>query len=66
MRDASAKGRMHPGERNGMAKLTDEQARTIRREWTGARGEYMRVAERYGVSDTLIRLLIKGKTWRAA
>lgn len=64
VRDASRKGRMHPGEHNGMAKLTDDAVRAMRQEATGRRGEIAAFARRYGVSARVISLAINGATWK--
>jgi hypothetical protein len=64
MLDASAKGRMHPGEQNGMARLTEAAVRTMRSEMTGKRGEIAAFARRFGVSDGAVRFALRGETWR--
>lgn len=64
IRDASTKGRMHPGEDNGQAKLTEDAVRTIRGEWTGRRGQVTALARRYGVCWATIHMVVLGETWR--
>lgn len=63
--DAKTKGRLryvaHDGERNGYAKLTARQVEEIRaRDETG-----LALASRYGVSDSTISNIRRGKSWRA-
>jgi hypothetical protein len=62
--DASAKGRMHPGERNGIAKLNEPAVRTIRAEWTGKRGQLASLARRFDVSAGAIRFVVRRETWK--
>lgn len=62
--DMWSKGR-HPrtfrrGESHHNAKLTDDEVRRIRRDYTGARGEQVAFARQYGVSKSLISLVLKG------
>lgn len=45
-------------------KLNMDDARAIRAAWNGTRGRAMRLAEKYGVSDGLIRLIVNSKNWR--
>jgi hypothetical protein len=78
MADARAKGRWtpyhpQPGEANGRARLTEEEALTIRQRCrpngTGQRGGEWTVsaaARRYRVSRTTIRGVLKGATWQSA
>lgn len=64
MRQASERGRLARGERNGAAKLTDAQVAEIRE--ARAAGEKLRViAERYGVSHNHVSR-IANNTRRAA
>lgn len=52
-----------PGIRNGSAKLTDFDIPIIRSR--GSAGErYIDIANDYGVSNTAIGFIIRGKTWR--
>lgn len=65
VQDASRKGRMHPGESNGIAKLTEDAVRSIRREYRpGVRGELIRLARLHGVSEAAIRFVVRRETWR--
>lgn len=66
MLDCVAKGRGAHGDSrgdgNGRAKLTEEQVREMR-----SLGTTMRVAElteRYGVSDSQVRAILRGERWR--
>lgn len=55
--------RKHSGEANGSAKLTLAEVRTIRclcQEGIAKKA----LARRFGVSDTTIRRVVKGETWR--
>ena len=61
--DRDAPGTVIRGEQHKVAKLTAEAVRTIRAEYTGARGQVRRLAERYGVTATLISRVIKGRCW---
>ena len=61
MRDASAKGRMHPGEKNGMSKLRVEAARFIvENAHIGAIG----LASKFDVHPSTVRDILKRRTWR--
>lgn len=61
--DMVSKGRSAKGERVGTAKLTETQVREILSRL--AHGETKKaLAREYGVSDTLIRFIATGKTWR--
>jgi len=52
------------GEKNGRAKLTEDNIREIRTHWQGG-GYLMReLADEYGVSDSAIWFIIHGDTWR--
>jgi hypothetical protein len=60
-----AAGIRHRGEQSANAQLTDDQAREILEEWTrdSSRGRGAELAERYGVSRSLISHLVTGRTW---
>jgi HNH endonuclease len=52
------------GERNGGAKLTEEQVQTIRAEYSsGGKFQHVLAAE-YGVNRTLICMIVNRKRWR--
>lgn len=78
MRDAANKGRMAGGERhwmhtrpgriargkrNGLAKLSDEKIREIRSAVMAGTKQKI-VAERYGVDQSNISCIVRGKTWK--
>jgi hypothetical protein len=64
MADAARKGRMHPGEANGIAKLTEDAVRLIRRDHRpGVRGDLVRLARIHGVSEAAIRFVVRRETW---
>jgi hypothetical protein len=63
MRDAQEKRRCHPGEEDGMAKLTWDKVREIRRR--GAAGEPRRpLAEEYGIGLRTLQAVLSGLSWR--
>lgn len=67
VRDMDARGRRvsrvpHPasrGERNHNAKLTDDQIREIRSRYSGIRGEQSALAREFGVTQSLIYLIVR-------
>jgi hypothetical protein len=62
MADMVAKDRHARGERNGHARMTSEQVREIRE--ARARGEPLcLLAERYGISETGVCNIAKGRSW---
>ena len=63
-RDAVRKGRHADvrGQRNGMAKLTEEQVRAIRAE-RAAGATLTAIAARYGVSFPLVSMICSRKVW---
>lgn len=62
MGDKVTKGRQARGARNGRARLSEEQVLYIR---AHAGGRNMaELGRRFGVSDTLIGLIARGKVWR--
>lgn len=68
-RDCSAKGRRRNvpsvGEKNGLARLTNEQARQIKTALTsGAKGRLL--AKMFSVSESIISDIKRGKTWTRA
>lgn len=64
--DRVAKGRPSApsGERNGRSKLTWGQVREIRARWTGRHGQASALAREYGVADTQIHGIVRGRTWK--
>lgn len=65
-RDMLSKGRhrfvSHPGEDNGNAILTYEKAREIR----GSSGTLRRIAEKFGISISLVWAIRHGRAWKVA
>jgi hypothetical protein len=60
--------RLHPervprGERSGAAKLTEVDVRTIRIRYAGGGVTQQRLADEYGVVNSLICLIIKRRLW---
>jgi hypothetical protein len=76
IRDAAKKGRLRNGiqhgELNSNARLTREQANTIREAYLAlprgqfriARGALSALAKKFGISVTMVRFIGKGKNWR--
>lgn len=76
--DARERGRLastdltrHPGESNGRAKITAEQALEIRNLYRAAprkvrirRGTLSQIASTYGITTTMVLLIAKRKNWR--
>ena len=72
--DMMAKGRMdgvsiHPewrarGERNGLAKLSENAVREIREKYATGRFSQFQLGQEYGVNQTKISLVIRRKTWQ--
>lgn len=60
MKDKVSKGRQAYGVRNGRAKLSESQVQEIIRDDRPKRV----IAREYGVSDTMIRYIKSGKSWR--
>ena len=60
--DREQAGHTAKGERNGRAKLTDQQATEIRwRFWLGRASPLRLLAREYGVSERAIRFIVKGE-----
>lgn len=63
LHDCSIKGRMHPGEANGQAKLTEEQVREARIRL--AAGESQRsIARSFGIHHNAIWKIAHGLKWK--
>lgn len=63
LRDCSAKGRMHPGEKNGQAKLTEAQVRDARVRLKD--GESQRsIARSFGIHYNAIWKIAHGLKWK--
>ncbi len=67
VRDMYAKGRNkqspQPGERNGMARLTNEQAAKIR-QMVAAGSKQIEACRRFGVSPMTVSRIVRGKAWK--
>ena len=65
MRDMVQKGRNNSlsGEKNGHAKLTDEQAREIK-EMYASGVHQSALAEKFGVNQSRVSEIVNGKTYR--
>jgi hypothetical protein len=64
-RDRDRRGRNGlTGEKSPGSKLTEEQVREIRREWTGAFGQPKEMARKYGVKASTLYAIVQGKTWK--
>lgn len=61
--DAVAKQRNAFGERNGHHKLTEDQVRSIRAAYVPRKVTQAYLGEVYGVSQTAIGLIVRGKRW---
>jgi hypothetical protein len=67
--DMMAKGRYRQGTLphgtdHPNAKLTDADVAAIRASFTGAHGQVAQLTRQYGVSRTLIGLIVEGKVWK--
>jgi predicted transcriptional regulator len=60
------KGRNRLGEQHGSAKLTAKQVRRIKAMLAEDRMYVSEIAREFGVSETTIRAIRAGKTWRRA
>lgn len=64
MRDSSTKGRQgHPGARNGRARLTADDVKAARAEYTGRFGQVAELARRFGVTTASMSKVIRRQTW---
>jgi HNH endonuclease len=63
MKDAARKGRLNPGEKHGMAKLTENDVRAIRKKFRQGRTRKSLAAE-YGVTPYNIGDIVNYKTWK--
>lgn len=65
--DMASKGRSTHGERNSQARMTWEQVRDIRRQGinpTTERQRVLEIAHDLGVTESTIRFIITGRTWK--
>jgi hypothetical protein len=65
MRDMRERGRSNKGERNGACVLSHDQVRTIR-EMSDARVPQSAIGRRFGISQSTVSLIVRGKRWKAA
>lgn len=54
----------HQGANNPMAKLTNDQVRAIRAAHAAGDAGYQRLADRFGASKSVIRDIVKRKSWQ--
>jgi hypothetical protein len=66
VKDMSRKGRNRQGEKHGSAKLTLAQVRRIKTMLTEDKLYMSEIAREFEVSETTIRSIKTGKTWRKA
>lgn len=52
------------GEQNGMAKLTEEEVRSIRLDRASKNLSYRALARKYGVTKNLISYIVRGMSWK--
>jgi hypothetical protein len=64
VRDMTAKGRSPRGEKHGSAKLTAEQVSRIKTMLAEDRMYMSEIAREFGVAQTTIRAIKRGKTWK--
>jgi len=60
-KDRHEKGRDASGQRNGNARLSDQDVATIRQEYQAKRGDMPRLAQKFDVSIDQIRNIVRGK-----
>lgn len=53
----------HPGASNGRAKLTETNIRSIRKSYSNGNITQQMLADKFGVSDVLISLIVRLKVW---
>lgn len=63
-RDAIERGQFPTGERNGRARLTEDDVRAIRRRWAAGGVTISSLAREFGVTRPPIRDVVKGKSWK--
>jgi ribosomal protein S25 len=69
MKDMKQKGRAKSsgvcGEKSGMAKLTEDEVRAIRKDWELHKStSQSALAKKYGVSRPLISMIVTNKIWK--
>jgi len=63
VRDAVIRNRWTRGEKNGRAKFTNKQAIEIKNRYSAGDVTYKSLANEYGVSDTCIAFIVRGKRY---
>lgn len=63
MRDASAKGRMHHGERNGQARLSGGQVMAIRERYAAGDVTQARLGQEFGIWQGHVGRIVRGEEW---
>lgn len=65
-RHARLNGKMQglKGSKNGRSKLTEEQVKEIKENFTGKRGEIAQLSKKYEVSWSLIKLIVTEQNWK--
>lgn len=63
MQDASRKGRMHPGEADGMAKLTQQQVDQIRRDASNGIPK-VSLARQFNIHRSQISRIVNRRRWK--
>lgn len=64
--DCNRKGRRNQvsGERHGMAKLTAEEVRIIRKDYKPRKVTLKALGNKYGVSESTIHVIVTGQKWK--
>lgn len=62
--DQIAKDRWLHGSRNPMAKLTEASALEIREIYSSGNVTYREIGSRFGISPSLVGMIVRGKSWR--
>lgn len=63
MRDMKSKGRQANGERQHLAKLSEDQVTWIRKLWVAGRMTLKEVGDLFGVSDSTVLAIHQRRTW---
>lgn len=62
--DAVSKGLWPVGEGNLLSKLTKQQADEIKQRWAEGNLSQTKIAKMYGISQSNVSYLVRGKTWK--
>ena len=65
IKDKVNKGRQAKGEKNGRAKLTEDDVKEIRRRYKKIKGQQTRLAKEFGISRKQIRSIVNNKLWKS-